>query len=108
MTSPGAVCPATVRKGFEKRRSPEVMGKSPATRKTQVRGPLPITQARSDPAPKSFRLVTSITRPPRPPSEAEPPPYAPGKAAGVEPGVGVDRVEEAELAPARFPNSSPR
>ena len=70
-------------------RVPEYAGKSPATRKTHVRGPLPITQARSDPTPKSFRFVTSITRPPRPPVEAEPPPCAPGKAAGVEAGVGV-------------------
>src|SRR5258708_3046040 len=52
--------------------------------------------ARRLPLPESFKLVTSITTPPRPPSEAAPPPCAPGKAAGdatrgggVGSGVGV-------------------
>jgi hypothetical protein len=89
MTSPGAVCPATVRKGLENRKSPEVMGNRPATRKTHVRGPVAMTQARSEPAPESLRLVTSITAPPRPPSEAAPPPCAPGKAASDVLGAGV-------------------
>jgi hypothetical protein len=53
---------------------------TPATRKMQVRGPLACTQARKDPVPESFVLVTSITTPPRPPTEAAPPPAAPGKA----------------------------
>src|SRR5580658_3013926 len=53
---------------------------TPATRKMQVRGPLACTQARKDPVPESFVFVTSITRPPRPPTEAAPPPAAPGKA----------------------------
>src|SRR5579863_10655685 len=70
----------------------------PATRKTHVRGPLASTHARSEPPPESFRLVTSITAPPRPPALAAPPPCAPGKAAmlagffdgsGVGSGVGV-------------------
>jgi hypothetical protein len=56
------------------------MLKTPATRKMQVRGPLACTQARKDPVPESFVLVTSITTPPRPPTEAAPPPAAPGKA----------------------------
>src|ERR1700746_1081567 len=89
MTSPGAVCPATVRKGLEDRKSPEVMENRPATRKTHVRGPLAMTQARSEPAPESLRLVTSITAPPRPPNEAAPPPRAPGKAARDVRGAGV-------------------
>jgi hypothetical protein len=82
MTSPGAVCPATVRYGLEKRKSAEVTGNNPATRNTQVRAPAAITHARSDPAPESLRLVTSMTVPPRPPTEAAPPPCAPGNAAG--------------------------
>ena len=44
-----------------------------------------ITQARSDPAPESFRLVISITTPPRPPTLAAPPPCAPGNAGQLEP-----------------------
>src|ERR1700730_12692462 len=53
---------------------------TPATRNTQVRGPLACTQARRDPLPESFVFVTPITTPPRPPTEAAPPPEAPGKA----------------------------
>jgi len=52
----------------------------PATRNTQVRAPLASTHARSEPAPESFKFVTSKTAPPRPPTEAAPPPCAPGKA----------------------------
>jgi len=85
MTSPGAVCPATVRKGLANRKSPEVTGNSPATRNTQVRGPEAITQARSDPVPESFVLVTSITTPPRPPTDPAPPPCAPGNDGQFEP-----------------------
>jgi hypothetical protein len=61
----------------------------------QVRGPLAITQARSEPGPESFWLVTSIPitsadlRFPRPPSEDAALPCAPGKAAGWEVGAGV-------------------
>jgi hypothetical protein len=81
------------------------MLKIPATRNTQVRGPLASTQARRDPVPESFVLVTSITAPPRPPTAAAPPPCAPGNAGQFEPlhdafedgpgggaGVGVDAV----------------
>jgi hypothetical protein len=78
----------------------------PPMRNTQVRGPLASTHARSDPSPESFRLVTSITTPPRPPTAAAPPPSAPGNAAQFDPlhdafedgldeggaGVGVDAV----------------
>jgi hypothetical protein len=56
----------------------------PPTRNTQVRGPLASTHARSDPFPESFRFVTSITTPPRPPVAAAPPPSAPGNAAQFE------------------------
>ena len=52
----------------------------PPTRKTQVRGPEAETHARRLPAPESLRLVTSMTAPPRPPTETAPPPCAPGKA----------------------------
>jgi len=62
-----------------------VIGNNPATRNTQVRGPVAITQARSDPVPESFVFVTSMTAPPRPPTDAAPPPCAPGKAAQFEP-----------------------
>jgi hypothetical protein len=58
---------------------------TPATRKTQVRGPLASTQARRDPVPESFVFVTSITVPPRPPAEPAPPPAAPGNAGQFEP-----------------------
>jgi hypothetical protein len=57
----------------------------PATRKTQVRGPLACTQARKEPVPESFVFVTSITAPPRPPTEAAPPPAAPGNAGQFDP-----------------------
>src|SRR5580693_5084604 len=57
----------------------------PPTRNTQVLGPLASTQARSDPFPESFRFVTSITTPPRPPTDAAPPPSAPGNASQFEP-----------------------
>jgi hypothetical protein len=57
----------------------------PATRKTQVRGPLASTQARKDPVPESFVFVTSITAPPRPPTELAPPPSAPGNAGQFDP-----------------------
>ena len=61
------------------------MLKIPATRNTQVRGPLASTQARRDPVPESFVLVTSTTAPPRPPTAAAPPPCAPGNAGQFEP-----------------------
>src|SRR5688572_18858723 len=50
----------------------------------QVRGPL-ITCAHSRrlPGPESFRLVTSITAPPRPPWLHRPKPSAPSKASGA-------------------------
>jgi hypothetical protein len=42
-------------------------------------------QDRRDPLPESFRLVTSKTTPPRPPTDAAPPPSAPGNAGQFEP-----------------------
>ena len=57
----------------------------PPTRNMQVLGPLASTQARSDPFPESFRFETSITTPPRPPTDAAPPPSAPGNAGQFEP-----------------------
>src|ERR1700724_3344169 len=80
MTSPGALWHAIVRNGLPAKLSPEVMLKMPATRKMQVRGPVACTQGRSEPFPLSFVFVTSMTTPPRPPTEAAPPPAAPGKA----------------------------
>lgn len=53
----------------------------PATRNTQVRGPLASMQARKLPVPESLRFVTSMIAPPRPPTAAAPPPCALGKAA---------------------------
>src|SRR5579863_1975011 len=94
---PGLVCPAIVKKGFETCSSEKLVIR-PATRKMHVRGPLASTHARSEPPPESFRLVTSITAPPRPPALGAPPPCAPGKAAmlagflegsGVGSGVGI-------------------
>src|SRR6266849_4826881 len=57
MPPPGAVCPAMVMKGLA---TVSVLTSVivPPVRKTQVRGPLASTQARSDPAPESFTLVT--------------------------------------------------
>src|ERR1700749_21134 len=60
------------------------MLKTPATRKTQVRGPDAWTQLRSEPEPESLVVVTSITAPPRPPTDSAPPPSAPGKAGQPE------------------------
>ena len=58
MTSPGAVWQAIVMYGLEiVYFSDGVM--IPATRNTQVRGPLANVQARSEPSPESLRLVTS-------------------------------------------------
>ena len=77
--SPGAVCPAIVTYGAR-----TIMGDSnliiPETLKTMIRAP-PVSQAsRKEPGPRSFKLVTVITLPPRPPKLYIPPPSAPGKA----------------------------
>ncbi|HSL86834.1 MAG TPA: hypothetical protein VK861_07850 [Bacteroidales bacterium] len=56
----------------------------PDTRKTTVLAPDSATAARRLPSPESFRFVTSITLPPRPPTEKRPPPSAPGKAMSWE------------------------
>src|SRR5262245_6144293 len=53
---------------------------TPATRKTTVRGPSASQAARKLPGPESSRLVTAMTRPPRPPGVNAPPPSAPGNA----------------------------
>jgi hypothetical protein len=58
---------------------------SPDTRKTQVRGPEASMHARRLPVPESFKVVTSITAPPRPPAAAAPPPCAPGNAGQSDP-----------------------
>src|ERR1700730_15330292 len=84
MPPPGAVCPAMVRYGFETCNR-DWFTMFPPTRNTQVLGPLASTQARSDPFPESFRFVTSITTPPRPPTDARPPPSAPGNPGQFEP-----------------------
>ena len=62
----------------------------PDTRKTQVRGPEASRQARKLPLPVSFRFVTSITTPPRPPTDSAPPPSAPGNAGQPELGQFAD------------------
>ena len=56
----------------------------PDTRNMQVRGPDASTHARKLPAPLSFRFVTSMTTPPRPPTDAAPPPCAPENAGQPE------------------------
>src|SRR5689334_11625661 len=55
----------------------------PETRNTHVRGPLASMHARKLPEPVSFRFVTRIVVPPRPPSDPAPPPCAPGNARTV-------------------------
>ena len=62
----------------------------PDTRNTQVRGPEASRQARKLPLPESFRFVTSITTPPRPPTDSAPPPSAPGNAGQPELGQFAD------------------
>src|SRR3954454_14016847 len=79
MPAPGAVWPAIVRYGFDT--YIELCSwMTPDTVNTQVRGPVAVTQARSDPGPESFRFVTLMTVPPRPPFDVAPPPCAPGNA----------------------------
>src|ERR1700759_2811953 len=56
----------------------------------QVRGPLASTQARKLPLPESFRFVTSMTTPPRPPTASAPAPSAPGNAGQPELGQLAD------------------
>src|SRR5574343_628203 len=74
---PGEVCPAMVT-------SPRVRctGASirPLTANTMVRGPVSSSAACSEPGPLALRLVTVMTRPPRPPVACAPKPAAPGKA----------------------------
>jgi hypothetical protein len=76
---PGAVCPAMVRYGLVTYIS-ELVWILPLTVKTQVRGPLAWTHARSEPALESLRFVTLYTVPPRPPTESQPAPSHPGNA----------------------------
>ena len=52
----------------------------PSTSKTMVRAPVVVSAARSEPTPESFRFVTLMTLPPRPPLAHIPNPSAPGKA----------------------------
>jgi len=66
----------------------------PDTRNTHVRGPEPSRQARKLPLPESFRFVTSITTPPRPPTDSAPPPSAPGNAGQPELGQFADEFGE--------------
>src|ERR1700731_1979059 len=60
ITSPGAVWHAMVINGLVIRYM-EAGVMIPATRKMHVRGPLALVQSRREPAPESFRLVTSNT-----------------------------------------------
>jgi hypothetical protein len=62
----------------------------PDTRKTQVRGPEASRHARKLPLPVSFRFVTSITVPPRPPTDSAPPPSASGNDGQPELGQFAD------------------
>jgi hypothetical protein len=98
MTSPGAVWHAMVRNGFVIRYM-DAGVTIPATRKMQVRGPLALVHARSEPGPESLRLVTSNTWPPRPPRDAAPPPSAPGKAGRAPDATGavIEMVAVANL-----------
>jgi hypothetical protein len=52
----------------------------PPTRNTTILGPDASQAALKLPEPSAFRLVTSMIRPPRPPTDSAPPPSAPGKA----------------------------
>ncbi len=74
----GAVCPAIVMFGFLMLRSPPIRI-VPDTSNTHTRGPLALTQARSDPSPLSFRFVTLYTLPPRPAGVSIPKPEAFGR-----------------------------
>ena len=79
MPSPGAVWPAMVMYGsviF----SGEASVISPPTRKITMRGPLAMQASRKLPGPASFRLVTKMTLPPRPPTAMAPKPSASGNA----------------------------
>src|SRR5690606_9670314 len=74
---------------------------TPPTSKTTMRlGAL--TASRNDPGPESFRFVTWMTSPPRPPDVSRPKPSAPGKAKsgpdGVVPPV-VDAVAVVSVTP---------
>src|SRR3546814_12319016 len=62
---------------------------TPPTVNTQVRGPFASMQARSEPGPESFRLLTLMTAPPRPPCALRPKPSAPGQASGAAVAGGV-------------------
>src|SRR5262249_12568547 len=82
--SPGADWPATVRKAFFTTMG-ELSVINPETRKITILGPSASQAARKLPAPESFRLVTKMTLPPRPPGVVAPNPSAPGNA-------GISRV----------------
>src|SRR6266540_3801830 len=71
----------------------------PLTRNTTMRGPEASIAARRLPGPESSRLVTSITRPPRPPTASAPNPSAVGNAftAGAA-AVAIGRCEKQRLA----------
>ena len=55
----------------------------PATLNTTIRGPPASQASRNVPGPEFSRLVTTNTRPPRPPKACRPPPSAPGNAGIV-------------------------
>ena len=80
--SPGAVCPAIVKLPFFIIKE-EVRTIRPDTRNTIVLAPFARIAALKLPGPLSFKLVTSITFPPRPPVTSLPKPSAPGKAYAV-------------------------
>ena len=65
MPGDGAVWPAIVSLPLRIIRS-EVRRMVPDTSNTQTRGPVPSTQALSEPAPLALRFVTLYTVPPRP------------------------------------------
>src|SRR5258705_1486078 len=112
MPPPGAVCPAIVMYGFViSIRDCSTM--VPPTRKTQVRGPLASTHARSDPPPRSLSLLTPITTPPRPPTLCDPQAWAPANAASGPAGTGVETplplsaIVAGEFAALLFTNTLP-
>ena len=84
MPPPGAVCPATVRYGSSITIC-SLTSMVPDTPNTTNRRPPDSRASRRLPAPASFRFVTVMTRPPRPPGVPHPKPSAPGKAGNFPP-----------------------
>ena len=89
--SPGAVCPAIVIYGARIING-DFNRMMPATLNTIVLAPPCSHAQRKLPGPSSFKLVTTITLPPRPPKLNLPPPSAPGNAGISACGKSVGRL----------------